>query len=209
MFSRWLIACSTAGRKHRPFIEPESRSKVNCRAHGGHAPSVTTRRDGPEGRNGFLSRGEWQGVPFPRPTVDIRSPPSAFDEMVDWLEQWSYGLVLLEEYPLSDVRAALAAVEESIRAHRVSVDPWVAPLESAAEDIARGAKLVRSDHEWFATSIEQFWWFFRVVENEDHGGHRQALGQYGRVLAEALRRHRADERRLERQRSLRPDDPVP
>jgi len=44
------------------------------------------------------------------------------------------------------------------------------------------------------TSIEQLWWFYRVVEGEDHGGHRQALGQYGRILAEALRRHRAEER---------------
>jgi hypothetical protein len=34
----------------------------------------------------------------------------------------------------------------------------------------------------------------RIVERDDHGGNRQALGQYGRILAEALKEHRALER---------------
>jgi len=136
-------------------------------------------------------------MPFPRPQVDLRSVPEAFDEKVDWLEQWSYGLVLLEEYPLSDVRNALDKVGRAVRAHRLSTELWVVPLLGADAETARGATVVLSDHEWFETSIEQLWWFFRVVEKEDHGGHRQALGQYGRVVAEALRRHRSDERRLE------------
>jgi hypothetical protein len=136
-------------------------------------------------------------VPFPRPTVDLRAPPRQFDEKVEWLEQWSYGLVLLEEYPLADLRAAIVEIERAVRAHRVTADRWVLPLRNSDEETARGAKVVLSDHAWFETSLEQFWWFFRVVEKEDHGGHRQALGQYGRVLAEALRRHLDDERRLE------------
>ena len=146
---------------------------------------------------------------FPRPEADIRAPPSPFDELVDWLERWSYGLVLLEEYPLPDVRTAVTAVETALREHRVSTERWIAPLRGEDEETARGARVMLSDHEWFETSVEQLWWFFRVVEKEDHGGHRQALGQYGRVLAEALRRHRADEARLESRRSpLRPG-PVP
>ncbi len=148
-------------------------------------------------------------MPFPRPSVDLRSPPRTFDEKVDWLEQWSYGLVLLEEYPLSDLRKALEEVESAVRTHRVSADRWVVPLLDADEEAARGATVVLSDHEWFETSLEQFWWFFRVVEKEDHGGHRQALGQYGRVLGEALRRHRADERRLEARSSTVGRTPAP
>lgn len=146
---------------------------------------------------------------LPYPEVDLRTPPGTFEEVIDWMEQWSLGLVLLEEYPLSEVRTALKAVERAVRAHRTSADRWVAPLRTADEETARRARVIMSDHEWFETSLEQFWWFVRVVETEDHGGNRQALGQYGRVLAEALRRHRRDERWLEERGSPRRNDPVP
>jgi len=148
-------------------------------------------------------------MPFPRPQVDLHSPPPEFEAEVDWLERWSYGLVLLEEYPIPDLREAVAEVESSVRSHRATADPWVLPLLGGDEETARGARVVLSDHAWFETSLDQFWWFFRVVEREDHGGHRQALGQYGRVLAEALRRHLADEDRLRARNSTRGWDPVP
>lgn len=145
---------------------------------------------------------------FPRPEVDIRAPPSAFDPIVDWLEAWSYRLVLLEEYPLSDVRAALEVVAKAVREHRASTEGWLAPLRDSDEATARIVRVLLSDHEWFETSLEQFDWFFRVVEREDHGGHRQALGQYGRVFAESLRRHRRDERSLKAQRPPGREGPV-
>ena len=122
--------------------------------------------------------------------------PASFDELIDWLEGWSYALVLLENYTLSDLRAAIAAVASAVRSHREAADPWIIPLLGEDDETSRAARVVLHDHAWFVTSLEQFDWFFRVVEGDDHGGHRQALGQYGRVLAEALRRHRRDERRL-------------
>ena len=146
---------------------------------------------------------------FPRPEVDIRSPPGSFDELVDWLERWSYGLVLLEEYPLSEIRGALVAVSDAVATHRRAADRRIAALPPTDEETARGVKLLLSDHEWFEISLEQLWWFFHVVETEDHGGHRQALGQYGRVLGEALRRHRSDERRLESKGFALSAEPVP
>ncbi len=146
---------------------------------------------------------------FPRPDVDIRSPPQSFDELIDWLEGWSYRLVLLEEYPLPEIRAALLAVSDAVSAHRQSAEGWIGTLLAADPEAAQGAGLLQSDHERFEASLEQLWWFFRVVEKEDHGGHRQALGQYGRVLAEALSRHRAEERRLEPKRSTLDAEPVP
>ncbi|HKN06426.1 MAG TPA: hypothetical protein VJ021_02315 [Thermoplasmata archaeon] len=146
---------------------------------------------------------------FPRPEVDIRSPPADFGELVDWLERWSYRLVLLEEYPVSDLRAAVAEVERAVQVHRVSADRWILPLLAADEETSRGATVVRSDHTWFETSLEQFWWFFRALERDDHGGHRQALGQYGRVLGEALRRHLGDERRLEENAARHDRAPAP
>jgi hypothetical protein len=148
-------------------------------------------------------------VSFPWPEVDIRSPPRGFDELIDWFERWSYRLVLLEEYPLSEVRAALVAVSDAVTAHRLSAEGWIAMLPATDSEATRGAKVLQSDHERFETSLEQLWWFFRVVEKEDHGGHRQALGQYGRVLAEALSRHRAEERRLEPKRSTLDAELVP
>jgi len=139
-------------------------------------------------------------VPFPRPEVDIRTPPPAFDDLIEWLERWSYNLVLLEEFSLADIHAAIGSVETAVKVHREAADRWIAPLREGDEETARGARVILHDHEWFSTSLEQFWWFYRVVEQDDHGGHRQALGQYGRVLAEALRRHRRDERWLEDRR---------
>ncbi len=145
---------------------------------------------------------------FSRPEVDIRRPPGSFDELVDWLERWSCGLVLLEKFPLSDIRTALAATVDAVLAHRVWADGWIGLLQHADEESARRARVLLNDHEWFETSLEQLWWFFRVVEKEDHGGNRQALGQYGRVLGEALRHHRADERRLELRGSAIGPEPI-
>lgn len=139
----------------------------------------------------------------PAPTVDIRKPPQSFDDLVDWLEGWSYRLVLLEEYPLPDLRAAVATTTRAVRAHRADFEVRIAAVVTGAGSSPL-TQVVRSDHEWFELSIEQLGWFLRVVEGEDHGGHRQALGQFGRVLAEALRRHRRDERAL-----LSTNDPRP
>jgi len=134
---------------------------------------------------------------FPRPEVDILSPPAGFDELAEWFERWSTRLVLLEEYPLGDVRRAILVVERAVREHRQRFDPWASALPREDAAVARGVQILLSDHAWFETSIAQLWWFYDVVDREDHGGHRQALGQFGRVFAEALGRHRADERRLE------------
>ncbi len=132
-------------------------------------------------------------MPFPRPFVDIDAPPSDFDELFSWFELVSYNLVLLEEYPLGSVRTACALSGAALRSH--SAEPVAAlprgPVDYALREMAR---LLLADHAWFERSVEQLDWFLGIVEREDHGGHRQALGQYGRILAESVRRHRKDER---------------
>ena len=113
---------------------------------------------------------------------------------MEWFERISSGLVLLEEYPREDLRATVELLDRAVRAHVRRFDArWGrggaapgAPVELRA--------VLDADHARFLVSVEQLRWFFQIVEGEDHGGHRQALGQYGRVLAEALRRHRRDER---------------
>lgn len=124
------------------------------------------------------------------------SPPVELASMADWFESLSYGLVLLVPYPLDNLRAAVRAFERAMARHSVEWDSKHARAASEAPSRNPLARVVESDHTWFSTSFEQLRWFLGIVENEDHGGHRQALGQYGRLVSEAVRRHLDDERRL-------------
>lgn len=129
------------------------------------------------------------------PLRSAGDPPKQLGEMVDWFESLSIGLVLLEPYPLDQLVRAVDAFHARMMDH---VRGWeAAATRTPSEDGARTRlrRLVESDHVWFETSFEQLRWFLGVVQNEDHGGHRQALGQYGRLVAEAVRRHLSDERR--------------
>lgn len=139
-------------------------------------------------------------MPFPRPVVDITRAPTGFDELIDWFELVSYSLVLLEEFRLPDIRSAVAKIEGAVLAHvRSPPEEASRPAKKRAQ-ISDLQRVVDADHLWFRTSLDQLQWFLSVVERDDHGGNRQALGQYGRLLAESLRRHRRDERELVRAR---------
>lgn len=126
-----------------------------------------------------------------RRSVDLRSPPEEFDALVDWFDQVCTNLVLLEEYPTVDLGAGVHRIDRAIRDH-VGAFRYADPAEDHPRD--RRLRIIAEDHVRFLVSLEQLDWCLRVVEKEDHGGHRQALGQYGQVLAEALRRHRREER---------------
>jgi hypothetical protein len=106
----------------------------------------------------------------------------------------SAGLVSLEPWPLSEVKGSIAAFESAVQRHLAGApagpggsNPYGMPSEIES--------LLDHEHARFVTSLEHLWWYYGIVEADDHGGHRQALGQYGRLVAEAVRRHRADERR--------------
>ena len=142
-------------------------------------------------------------VSSPRPEVDIHNPPGGFDALVEWFELLSYNLVLLEEYPLVDVRAAVARVAQAIERHGRSAERPPPEPDPESRELRDLAQILSADHDWFRISVDQLWWFFRVVEREDHTGHRQALGQYGRVLCESVRRHRAQEEEFARRSNRR------
>jgi hypothetical protein len=114
--------------------------------------------------------------------------------MVEWFERVSYRLVLLEEYSLEDIRRAREAFDAAVRRHLQGHVPHIELSVPLPADLSERRTVLRADHAWFAVSLDQLRWFYRIVEGEDHGGHRQALGQYGRVFAEALQRHRVEER---------------
>lgn len=117
---------------------------------------------------------------FASPGRPAHPPSDSIDTAVERFDHLCVGLVDLDPVPLEDLRRQVGGFVFALEGH----------LESAGSDLP--PFLVR-EHERFATSVEQVRGLLRVVEDDDHGGHRQALGQYGRILAEALRRHRADE----------------
>jgi hypothetical protein len=133
-------------------------------------------------------------VPGGRGAEHILAAPAEFDAAIVWFERLSTDLVLLAEYPLSEVRAAVEEFGSKVRHHVREFGDLLEQRDSPSGPAREARSLLRADHAWFATSVEQLDWFFRIVANEDHGGHRQALGQYGRVFTESLRRHRAEER---------------
>ncbi len=131
-----------------------------------------------------------------RRSVEIDRPPEDIDALVDWFDRVSGNLVLLEEYPPEELRRAVEFVARAVDEHARRADS--PPSAVNARDAAAGrAAVLRADHERFRTSAEQLRALSRVVENDGHGGNRQALGQYGRVLTEALRRHRREELELD------------
>jgi len=126
------------------------------------------------------------------PRSGIHFPPAGPDAIGIWFEQVSHQLVLLAEFPLSDIERAVATFTGAVEEHARSTDLARPPEGTADSELAR---VLAADHARFSTSIEQLRWFLAVVQREDHGGHRQALGQYGRIFAEAFLRHRTEENR--------------
>ncbi|MGB6500517.1 MAG: hypothetical protein WBG19_03835 [Thermoplasmata archaeon] len=126
-------------------------------------------------------------------------PVRSLEEITNSFERFSAGLVLLEACPIEQVRAEIVEFESALRAHLRSSES-IAPSEGPGGD----AGTIASDHSRFLTSIDQLWWFYRIVSSNDHGGHRQALGQYGRLLTEAVQQHMSVEARIDAASSRAP-----
>jgi hypothetical protein len=132
------------------------------------------------------------------PRRDLMSLPaeaSSLEAEVARFERFAHGLVLLEPLPRPAVRAEVDRFVRSVEQH---LDRAAAlGRESAPRSRARTAdeRLLGREHQRFRTSLAELRGLLAVVEADDHGGHRQALGQYGKILAEALRVHLNDERR--------------
>ncbi len=140
--------------------------------------------------------------------VDPRQSPTEFDDVVEWFDGVSRALVLLEAYPLEDLRQVVAVMRRTVLEHCRSDGRSIPEVASHSPELDPRERLLVADHRWFRLSLEQLDWFLGVVAGEDHGGHRQALGQYGRVFAESLRRHRTVERAALSRGEGNPDGPV-
>ncbi len=112
-----------------------------------------------------------------------RRSAGPLDAEVDRFETFSAGLVRLEPHPFDELRTEVERFAALVTDH----------VEAGRRSVAGRSRLA-AEHERFRSSVEELLGLLAVVERDDHGGHRQALGQYGRLLTEALRIHRADER---------------
>ena len=132
----------------------------------------------------------------PQDASDPRDPArdKELDTEAELFERLSLDLVLGESRTLPEVRAIVLSFGEALRQHvdRGSVARRPGPSEGGPGSV-RSARL-DAEHQRFRESLRQLAELLVVVEREDHGGHRQALGQYGRILVESLRAHRAEER---------------
>lgn len=115
------------------------------------------------------------------------APSSGIGRAAEWLESLGRSLVLLEGPAIGQLRTELEVFDRILRDH-------IAGAQGGSERTSRAPTATRralvSDHERFETSLDQLWGLVRIVEHDGHGGNRQALGQYARIFAEALERHR-------------------
>ncbi len=119
------------------------------------------------------------------PAAEETGALGPFDRAVAEFGGLSQQLVLLDDIALPELARRVTGFEEALRSHigGAASDGAAAPISSEIDE----------DHRTFAESIEVLEWLLGIVRTDDHGGNRQALGQYGKVLAEALLDHRARE----------------
>lgn len=114
---------------------------------------------------------------------------------VEGFDRLANSLVRLEPLPFQQVRREVERFAGEVERHLVGAAPGAWPPPQGPDRAPRDR--LAAEHERFRSSVEQLRGLLDVIEGDDHGGHRQALGQYGRLLAEALRLHLADEARQE------------
>jgi hypothetical protein len=102
----------------------------------------------------------------------------------------AHRLVRLEPIPVPELRRASRALRTALLVEHCR--PKVAAARPPTGPTGREEILAR-DHRWFETSLGELDSLLDVVESDPHGGNRQALGQYWKVLLEALDRHLDEE----------------
>lgn len=124
-----------------------------------------------------------------------RSPDAvgeeAFDRQIARFERFSVGLVLLEDPGAELLRREVEEFAGAVRAH-LGASTRTGLASTGLEDPSN----LGEEHRRFLDSLEVLSWLLGIVERDGHGGNRQALGQYGKILTEALRLHRDRERTL-------------
>jgi hypothetical protein len=160
-------------------------------AHRGHSLPV---RSGRERNPGESERQKHvrvrTSVPEPAAPSASASPPTFPLDALDRLEASCGRLVKLETQSLEEVEGQLTDVHTALQLHRQDIAEGRIMIPKTS--YARWRR-ISMEHEWFEQSFEEFAHLLAVVRKDDHGGNRQALGQYGKLLVEAIRIHLREE----------------
>ncbi len=126
-------------------------------------------------------------------------PMRESDPAAQCLERWSSfpeDLVLLRESSIARIEAAESDWREGwgrhVRASERLLDSLPADHRAGTTD----AQTLRREHGALVGSLDELSALVEIVRHDGHGGNRQALGQYWRLLREALERHIRDEAEL-------------
>jgi hypothetical protein len=113
-------------------------------------------------------------------------------------EQWviADGLVLLHDHPLRVLQREADRLRQRLLGHHPGSMEWMLRETEAAGGDRAASRRIRSEHERFTSSLAQLDWLLTIVRENDHGGNRQALGQYWRILLGSMVPHMEEESRL-------------
>ncbi len=126
-------------------------------------------------------RRERPGKTYGTEEIPAKSGPASPSEAlaaVRAFDQFSRELVLLADYRLEEVERTVRGFQRSVREQ---LDRLATPGGAAAVPAMDAGERAR-----FREAVDELDWFLGILRRDDHGGHRQALGQYGRLLCEAL-----------------------
>ena len=146
-----------------------------------------------------VARTRAASLPDPSDALAVAQSLDRVRRAAEQLERHSEELVALATTPVEVLRRTVAHLErELLHDHPALVARRLRELCL----IGPGPARLVQDHGRFPEGFAELRGLLHVLEQDDHGGNRQAVGQYGRVLLEAIRRHLVEEELL-----LAPSDP--
>lgn len=128
-----------------------------------------------------------------------REPSEEIERIRRLLTTWRRlpdDLVHLEPVPADELDSAARELVSAFELHRNRLDLWLATSMDAHQASRRRAERLLADHQRFGESILELQTLREIVRQDGHGGNRQALGQYWRLVWEALARHLTEEEDL-------------
>ncbi|MFZ1022820.1 MAG: hypothetical protein WAN87_01635 [Thermoplasmata archaeon] len=118
-----------------------------------------------------------------------RASDAELSRIIESFDRLSCRLVLLEPYSIEEVANGVRTLHRSVERH-IETSRGTREIEqgdSTPNSLRR--RELADDHARFLTSLGELSALLGIIRRDDHGGNRQALGQYGKILSDALRIH--------------------